>query len=383
LKIYLDNSATSYPKPECVYEAVNDYMRNNGASPGRGNYANAMAADRLVYEARKAVAKLLGAVKPSEIVFCSNATEAINTILKGYLKNGDCVLTSCIEHNAVWRPLKYLEANRGIEINCFGVTKDGEVDLSEIAGKLTEKTKLVAFVHGSNVLGNILPVAEISKIAHQKNIPVFVDASQTAGAYPIDVAGDGIDFLAFTGHKSMLAPTGTGGFYIKTGLELDTLKEGGTGSMAKSPFSPELPPDRYEAGTMNIVGLAGLLASAEYIWQTGVANIMEHEARLLSRLLCGLREIPGIEIYGNPNPGKTLGLVSFNLENCDPYEVSSKLDAQYGIMTRAGLHCAPQAHRVIGTGDRGAVRASIGLFNTEAHIDLLVDALKDIQKERL
>ena len=236
MKIYMDNSATSFPKPECVYDAVNHFMREIGASPGRGNYANAIVSEKLVFETRKTIAKLFCAKKPSEIVFTSNATEAINTVLKGYLKSGDEVLTSSVEHNAMWRPLKSLERNRNVKINCFGVVKDGQVDLDEIARKLTDKIKLVAVVHGSNVLGNILPVAEISQLAHTKGIPIFIDASQTAGVYPINVVEYSIDFLAFTGHKSMLGPTGTGGFYIRTGLQLDTLKEGGTGSMAKSPF---------------------------------------------------------------------------------------------------------------------------------------------------
>ncbi len=378
LKIYLDNSATSFPKPECVYDAMNDYMRENGSSPGRGNYANAMASEKLVYETRKEIAKLFCAKKASEIVFTLNATEAINTVLKGYLKSGDAVLTSNVEHNAMWRPLKNLENNHGIVIHCFNVTKHGTVDLDEIAEKLTNNVKLVAFVHGSNVLGNILPVAEISKLAHSKKIPVLIDASQTAGAYPINVVKDGIDFLAFTGHKSMLGPTGTGGFYIRSGMQLATLKEGGTGSMAKSPFQPELPPDRFEAGTMNVFGLAGLKAAVAYIHDMGISKIQEHERRLLHRLLNGLKEIRDVEIYGSLNPEEKLGLVSFNVGNIDPYKIASQLDEDFGIMVRAGLHCAPQAHRVIGTEERGAVRVSMGLFNTEEHINLLLAALKKI-----
>ena len=376
MKIYLDNGATSYPKPECVYDAINSYMRDNGASPGRGNYASSMASEKLVYETRKAIAKLLGAKKPSEIVFTSNATESINTVLKGYLNNGDGVLTSGAEHNAIWRPLKKLEQSRNVRVECFSVSKDGKVDLQEIADKLTDDIKLVAIVHGSNVLGNILPVSEISKLAREKNIPILIDASQTAGAYSINVIEDGIDFLAFTGHKSLLGPPGTGGFYIRKGLQLDTMKEGGTGSMAKSPVQPELPPDRYEAGTINIFGVAGLKAAVDYINNIGVARIQAHEKRMLSHLLNGLKEITSIEIYGSLNPDEKLGLVSFNIGDIDPYQIASKLDEEYGIMVRAGLHCAPQAHRIVGTEDRGTVRVSIGPFNTEEHIDLLLDALR-------
>ena len=381
MKIYLDNSATSYPKPECVYDAINLYIRENGSSPGRGNYASAMESEQLVYETRKTIVKLFAAKKASEIVFTMNSTEAINTILKGYLKNGDGVLTSNAEHNAMWRPLKNLEQNRNITVDCFSVTKEGNVDLQEITEKLIDRIKLIAFVHGSNVLGNIAPVSEISKIAHSKNIPVFIDASQTAGAYQINVVEDGIDFLAFTGHKSLMGPTGTGGFYIRSGLQLDTLKEGGTGSMSKSPFPPELPPDRYEAGTMNIFGLAGLKTAVDYIHSIGTSKILAHERGLLARLLSGLAEIPKVEIYGNTNADEKLGLVCFNIGDKNPYEIASKLDEDFGIMVRAGLHCAPQAHRILGTVDRGAVRASIGLFNTEEHIEMLLASLKKIANE--
>jgi cysteine desulfurase family protein len=353
-------------------------MRKNGASPGRGNYANAMASDRLVYETRKTIAKLFNAERASEIVFTLNATEAINTVLKGYLKNGDEVLTSNAEHNAMWRPLKKLAESRNVKIHCFSVAKDGKVDLDEVSEKLTEKIKLVAIVHGSNVLGNIIPVSEISKIAHAKNSPVFIDASQTAGMYPINVVEDGVDFLAFSGHKSLLGPTGTGGFYIKSCFQLDTLKEGGTGSMAKSPYPPDLPPDRYEAGTMNSFGIAGLKAAVEFIHETHISTILNHERRLTVQLLRGLEEIRDAEVYGNINVDAKLGLVCFNIRDVDPYKIASKLDEEYGIMVRAGLHCAPLAHRIIGTEEKGAVRASIGLFNTEEHIDFLLSALKKI-----
>lgn len=379
IKIYLDNSATSFPKPECVYDAINIYMHENGASPGRGNYANAMESEKLVYETRKAMAKLICAERPSEIVFTMNSTEAINTVLKGYLKRGDEVLTSNAEHNAMWRPLKKLEKDHDITINCFNVAENGMVDLDEIAVKLTDKIKLVAFVHGSNVLGNIIPISEISKLAHSKNIPILIDASQTVGAYPINVVEDGIDFLAFTGHKSLLGPTGTGGFYIRNGLELATMKEGGTGSMAKSSFQPKLPPDRFEAGTLNVFGLAGLKAALDYIQGIGISEILAHERRLVSRLLNGLKEIPDVVIYGSMNPDEKLGLVCFNIGEIDPYKIAAKLDEDFGIMVRAGLHCAPQAHYIIGTEDRGAVRVSMGLFNTEEHIDLLLAALKIIR----
>jgi selenocysteine lyase/cysteine desulfurase len=232
------------------------------------------------------------------------------------------------------------------------------------------------------VLGNILPVREISKLAHSKNVFVFVDASQTAGVLPIDVAQDGIDFMAFTGHKGLLGPTGTGGFYMRGGMKLDTLKEGGTGSMAKSSYQPELPPDRFEAGTINVFGLAGLKAAVDFINETGVAEIFAHERRLAALLMEGLRELSGVEIYGSVNPEEKIGIVCFNLGGADPYEVASDLDKNFGIMVRAGLHCAPPAHRVLGTGERGAIRVSVGFFNTESHIDELLSSLKIICDRR-
>jgi len=355
-------------------------MRSNGASPGRGNYTNAMAADRLVYETRKAVAKLFGVEKPGEIVFTSNSTEAINTVLKGFLKDGDEVVTSSAEHNAVWRPLKNLEMNKNIKIRCFNVAKDGKVDLNEVEKLFSAKTRLAAFVHCSNVLGNIMPVSEVAKIAHSKNVSVLIDASQSAGIYPINVIEDGIDFLAFTGHKGLLGPTGTGGFYIRSGLQLAALKEGGTGSMAKSPYQPELPPDRFESGTMNIFGIAGLNAAISFINETGVDNILAHERRLISLLLDGLKEITDVEIYGSMNPCEKLGPVCFNMGRFDPYKLASDLDGDFGIMVRAGLHCAPQAHLVTGTAEKGAVRASPGWFNTEGHIEILLESLRKIRR---
>jgi cysteine desulfurase family protein len=381
MAIYLDNGATSFPKPESVYKAVADYMRNNGASPGRGNYERARTADRLVYQTRKAICRLLGAPRPGQIIFTSNATESLNIALKGFLKPGDKVLATSYEHNAVWRPLKRLEEEIGLHIETIPCNPDGAADLRGLDEKL-QGAALAAVSHGSNVIGCITPLAEIAAAAHAQNTPVLVDAAQTAGVYPIDVAGLAVDMLAFTGHKGLLGPTGTGGLYLREGLELRTLKEGGTGGMSSSPYPPKDPPDRYEAGTMNISGIAGLCAAAEFLLETGVGNVREHEEALTCTLLEGLKTIPGLTYYGPESAGERLGLVSFNLEDKDPNKVALKLDADHGMMVRSGLHCSPQAHIVTGTEHRGAIRASLGFFNSQEDVERLIDALSDIASQK-
>ncbi|GHV49603.1 cysteine desulfurase [Synergistales bacterium] len=350
-------------------------MRENGASPGRGNYARAQDADSLVYQTRKALCKLLGAKHPSEIIFTANATESLNMALKGYLKRGDRVLTTSYEHNAMWRPLKNLETERQAAVEQIPSTPEGRMDLQWLRGNINGAS-LVAVAHGSNVIGCVTPIEEIVAIAHEQNVPVLTDAAQTAGVYPIDVSRVPVDMLAFTGHKGLLGPTGTGGLYLRKGLKLDTLKEGGTGGMSSSPYPPEDPPDRYEAGTMNIIGLAGLNAAVLFLLEKGVENIRSHEINLTRLLLDGLSSVPGLVYYGPASAQDRLGLVSFNLEGRDPNKVALKLDEDSGIMVRSGLHCAPQAHRLLGTGNTGAVRVSLGYFNQKEDIECLVEALK-------
>ena len=357
-------------------------MRNNGASAGRGNYARARDAEELIYLTRKSIAKLLGAKKAGNIVLTSNVTESLNIILKGFLNYGDGVLTSSIEHNAMWRPLNYLQRDKNITIHTFHCTKEGTVDLQKVKEKLNKDIKLVALMHGSNVLGNIFPLKNIIKLAHEKNIPVLVDAAQTAGALPFNIEELDIDFLAFTGHKGLLGPTGTGGFYIREGLELRTFKEGGTGTISKSPFQPHSVPDRYEAGTMNTMGLVGLKAGTEFLLKTSVEKIREHEIALMSQMLDGLLSIENVEVYGSRNSKECLGLVCFNVKGANPYDVSLWLDEYAGIMVRAGLHCSPQAHRVLGTLETGAIRASVGYFNTMEDIICLLEAIKEYIKTK-
>jgi cysteine desulfurase family protein len=378
MAIYLDNAATSYPKPEVVYDSVIGYMRDNGASPGRGNYGRALDADRLVYETRKALTKLLGIPRPGQIIFTSNATEAINLALKGYLKPKDRVIVTGYEHNAVARPLRRLQDERGIAVLRIPCTPEGVLDLSWVRRKIREGVSLVAVSHGSNVIGCVTPLDEVIACAHERNVPVLADAAQTAGVYPIDANALQVDMLAFTGHKGLLGPTGTGGLYLREGLELSTLMEGGTGGMSLSPFPPDDPPDRYEAGTMNVCGIAGLYAAAAFLLETGVPAIRRHEIALTGQLLEGLRAVPGLTSYGPASAEDRLGLVSFNIGGKDPHRVSISLDRDYGIMARSGLHCAPAAHCLLGTAPVGAVRVSLGYFNKSEDIERLVAALKEI-----
>lgn len=380
MPVYFDNSATSYPKPESVYLAMDAFMRNNGSSPGRGNYVRALEAERLLYETRKSLAKLLGVPKTGRLVFTQNVTESINTVLKGYLRPGDSVLTSNIEHNALWRPLKKMEQEGLITLDTFSVAPDGTLSLSALAKQIHDGTRLVAFLHASNVLGNLLPLDDIIALAHDNGVAVLVDAAQSAGVYPLHAKDQNIDFLAFTGHKGLMGPSGTGGFYMREGLELDTLIEGGTGSMSKSSFMPDNPPDRFEAGTLNMPGLAGLKAGVNFVLETGVDTIRHHELKLVERLRAGLTSLDKVTIYGPKHDEQKVGILTFNIAGYDPYKVAFSLDNEHGIMVRAGLHCAPQAHRLIGTEDTGTVRVSIGVFNTPDEVDALVAAIKTISK---
>ena len=384
MAIYLDNAATTYPKPECVYKAIDTYMRTNGASAGRGNYKRSMKSEEILYKTRAALSRLFDFDDPSRVIFTCNATESINLALKGILSSGDHVITSKLEHNSVWRPLKTMEKTRDITISQLESTPDGSVDISQLDGMITDKTKLVCLAHASNVLGNILPVEEITKIAHSHNVPVLVDAAQTAGVLPISLAKSGIDLFAFTGHKGLLGPMGTGGLIIRKGLELNTLKEGGTGSSSNKEYQPSALPDKYEVGTHNMIGIAGLLAAVEFIEKTGVKTIYDKEKVLLEKLIEVLDDIPEIEIYGSKSAKNCVGLLSFNVWKKtkegvrSPDGISTKLDDRFGIMTRAGVHCSTLAHRVIGTEKHGAIRASFSYFNEIDDVLALADALEQL-----
>lgn len=378
MAIYLDNAATSYPKPSEVYEAVRNYMRDLGTSPGRGTYQAARKADEIIYNTRELLAELFGIDDLTRIVFTCNVTESINLALKGFLKAGDHVITTQMEHNAVWRPLKVLEIQRGIQISTLHCPKGLSFDLRELESTICPETRLVVVNHASNVTGTIMPVKEVGHICAAKKIPLLVDSAQTAGVLPINVQEMKIDLLAFSGHKGLLGPTGTGGLYIAPGIDLDPLKQGGTGGDSLLEQQPEHLPDRYEAGTLNAAGIAGLGAGVRFILDQGLEKIRYHEIELTGYVIDKLRKIPNLVIYGPQKAEERTAVISFNFSNIAPEEVTYVLDEVYEIMARSGLHCAPQAHKTIGTVDGGTVRISLGDYNTKEDVDALIAALNEI-----
>lgn len=382
--IYLDNAASGWPKPPEVLQAMARFMEQVGANPGRSGHRLAVEAARIVYEAREGLVALLGAGDPLRIVFGLNATEALNLALAGLLMPGDHVITSSMEHNSVMRPLRALEAD-GVAVSVVHCSPEGVLDPRAIEAEIRPTTRLIALIHASNVIGTLLPIAEVGRIARRYNLLFLVDAAQTAGAFPIDVEAQSIDLLAFTGHKALLGPQGTGGLYIGPRVntrELRPLLRGGTGSRSEEEQQPDFLPDRYESGTLNGVGLAGLAAGVQYLLRVGVAAVREHELALTRRLLAGLQRIPGVVVYGTRDAERQTATVSFNVEGMDPSEVGLRLDEEFAVMCRVGLHCSPGAHRTIGTYPTGTVRWSLGYLNTAAEVDAALNALETIVRRR-
>jgi len=380
MSIYLDNAATSFPKPESVYKAVSDTLRKYGSSPGRGGHKMSIQTERLIFETREKIASFFNIPNSSNVIFTFNVTMGINLALKGFLKAGDHVLTSSMEHNAVMRPLKRLENPPlgGISKTVVQCSKEGFLNSKDIEREIKPNTKLIIITHASNVVGTILPIREVGEIAREKGIAFFVDAAQSAGLLPIDVQRDNIDMLGCTGHKSLFGPQGTGFLYIKDGLDIKPLIEGGTGSNSESDEMPDFFPDKFQAGTLNTPGIAGLGAGIEFIQKEGLKNIRAKELHLTTEIMNGLKNIKGVKLYGSLNPLDRVAVVSFNIEGKDPADVGNILNEKYDIMSRVGLHCAPNAHRTIGTFPEGTVRVSVGYFNTEGDIDKLIKAVKDI-----
>jgi cysteine desulfurase family protein len=375
--IYLDNAATSWPKPEAVYLAIDQFMREVGATPGRGGYQQEEEAQRIADETRTALAQLFHAPDPKGVAFTLNATQAINMALKGLLSPGDHVVTSSIEHNAMWRPLKALE-KRGVEITTVPCTPDGMLDPIDVEAALRPGTRMVAMLHASNVLATILPIAEIGEIAHHHKALLLVDAAQTAGSYPIDMQTMGIDLLAFAGHKGTYGPQGTGGLVVMPDIHLETWVEGGSGFPSRPDTMPDELPLRLEAGTQNSTGVAGLLAGVRFVQEQSVEKIHTHEMTLASQLIEQLQAIPGLSILGPGNLEQRIAVVSITLDNYIPDQLSAVLDKVFGVATRAGLHCAPQAHQVAGTLEIGALRFSPGYFTRAEEIDYAVESLQSI-----
>ena len=381
--IYLDHAATSWPKPPGVIRAMADYLESAGGNPGRSGHSLSIEAGRIIYAAREAVAELFHAPDPLRVIFTLNATHAINLALCGLLRPGDHVVTSGIEHNSVMRPLRALE-NRGVRITVVACNTDGSLDPARVAAAITPRTRMVAITHASNVTGTILPVREVAEAAHNAGALLLLDAAQTAGVLPIDVQAMGIDLLAFTGHKGLQGPPGTGGLVIGERVsigQMEPLVRGGTGSRSEHEFQPEDVPDKFEGGTANGSGIAGLGAGVRWILSRGVNAIRSHEIELTRVLLEGLQAIPGITLYGVGNPSACTAVVSFTMRGRRVSEIGLQLDEEYGIMCRVGLHCAPAAHRTIGTFPEGTVRLAAGISTDSGEIRAAVDAVADIARK--
>lgn len=378
--IYLDNAATTFPKPEKVYEAINSAMREYGANPGRSGHKLALQAARAIYETRELLCKLFNIDNPMNIIFTYNGTDGLNLAIKGLLKPGDHVITTSMEHNSVLRPLKAME-KVGVRTTIVQCDETGAVALEDIEDNINENTKLIVTTHASNVTGTIFPIKEIGALAEKNNIVYMVDAAQSAGVYDIDVQDMKIDILAFPGHKGLLGPQGTGGVYIRKGLEIMQMKEGGTGSKSDLLIQPEMLPDKFESGTPNTSGIVGLGAGVQYILDRGLENIANHEKELTRYFINELKKIEAVKIYGPKDAEKQAAVVSINIGDEDSSEVSYILDKAFDIGVRSGLHCAPLAHKTIGTFEQGAVRFSIGPFNTHQDIEKAVEAVKNIVKE--
>lgn len=357
--------------------AVDHTLRDVGGNPGRSGHTMSIAANRIVFEAREEVATFLGVRDSSRVIFTSGATESLNLAIKGLLKAGDHVVTSVLEHNSVMRPLHAL-AGAGVKVTSVECDREGFIDPDHVRKSLKRETRLVVLTHASNVIGAIEPIQEIGSIAREHHVPLLLDASQTAGSLPIGVEKLNVDMLAASGHKGLMGPQGTGILYVGKGVTLTPLKEGGTGGGASDDDQPDTLPDRYEAGTMNTPGIAGLGAAVRFIRGKGIDTIRQKEVLLLQRLIDGLSEIKGVVIYGTPLASKRASLVGFNIIDMDPAMVSFTLDENFGIMTRSGLHCAPDAHHFFGLHPYGCIRISPGYFNRDDEIDSVIGAIKEI-----
>jgi len=378
--IYLDNASTSFPKPEAVWDKMDKFQRTVCANPGRGAHRMAIESAREVMHTRELLAKLFNIKDPSRIVFTLNCTEAINLGIKVLSGKKRHVIVSSMEHNSVIRPLTHMKEN-GIEFDAIQLLENEKPELRLLEAAIKPDTGLIVCTHASNVTGDLLPISKVGSIAKKGNIPFMLDAAQTAGVIPIDVEADNIDLLAFPGHKGLLGPQGSGGLWFREGLELEPLRYGGTGSHSEDAYQPKVSPDRYESGTLNTPGIVGLGASVQYILERGIENLRSFEVELTEYLTERIRSIKGLTCYGHMDSKRKTGIISFNFEGVHCSEVAHVLDRGFEIAVRSGLHCAPIAHKTIGTFPNGTVRVSLGAFNTKNHIDALIGALSEISKE--
>ncbi len=375
---YLDNAATSWPKPEAVYKAAEVFLRRGGANPGRSGHTRSLDADRLLFETRERAASFLGAAQPEEIIFTFNATDSLNMAIKGVLEPGDHVIYTSLEHNSVLRPLGSLRQRGVITTTMVSCDSSGWLDPQDIEKAIRPETRLIICTHASNIIGRILPVEEIGLLAKKKEILFLLDSAQTAGALPLDLSRIGADLAAFTGHKSLLGLPGVGLLYLRSGVKIKPWREGGTGSRSEDELQPEIMPDYLEAGTMNTVGIAGLNEGLKYLQKVGIETVREHEIALNRRLIDGLSEIKEVRVFGAKEPRKSVAVTSFTVEGIDSGELGYILEQGFGILSRTGLHCAPCAHRSIGTFPQGTVRFSLSCFTGEEEIDYALASLQEI-----
>lgn len=382
MKVYLDNASTTFPKPKVVTDSIYNYLVNIGGNANRSNHSNALESNREVFFAREKIAKFFNYDKIENVIFTNNITSSLNMLIKGTLKKGDHVITSSIEHNSVIRPIISCKENLGVEVDFVKATADGFINPYDVENLIKNNTKLVVLTHASNVIGTIQPIKEIGAICKKHNIFFIVDTAQTAGTIPIDFKEINASALAFTGHKSLLGPQGIGGFIIDDDLNkvCDTIMEGGTGSLSHEIHQPNFMPDKFECGTLNMPGIVGLSNAIDFINEVGINNIKEKNSNLYKKLVNGILDIDGFEVYGDVTGSKSTTSLSFNLKGVDTSELSFFLES-HGVSNRSGLQCAPMCHKSIGTFPNGTVRLSISYFNTEDDIDYALSILNNASKE--
>lgn len=387
--IYLDNAATTFPKPDAMHESMSAFYRTHGVNPGRTGCDLAVEAEEMIHGTRKKLSRRFnaslesqGKVKdPNRLVFTANATHALNQVLRGTVRPGDHVVTTCLEHNSVIRPVNHLVA-LGAEATFVGADPEGYVDPGEIRSAIRRNTRLCIVNHASNVIGTVQDLKAIGRVCREENVLFAVDAAQTAGVWPLDMADCHVDFLAFTGHKGLLGPTGTGGLCVADDAPISATLWGGTGVRSAEPLHLEEFPYRLEAGTLNLMGIAGLAAGHDWIESRGMESILRHEIELLARLQEGLQEIRGVRIHGTRRLDRRVAVLSITVDGYDPADVGTLLDVGYSVLSRTGLQCAPLVHQHLGTAPRGTVRLSIGPFNTAEQIDRTIRAVAEIASDR-
>ena len=375
--MYFDNAATTFPKPDCVYTAMDEYYRQWGGNPGRGTHKFAVESDRVIAQCRQRLARLWNVADPSRIIFGPNCTHATNQAIKGVVRPGDHVVTTMMEHNAVARVMRRLE-EEGCDVTRVPASPIGLVDPADIEKALRPETTLVCVIHGSNVCGALQPIEAIGALCREHGARFMVDAAQTAGLFDLDMQTMPIDLLCSSGHKGLLGPTGTGALYIAPGLKLKSLTEGGTGSHSESDRQPDELPEALESGTPNTVGLAGLGAALAFLLEKGIATVREHETGLARRLMEGVSEIDGVTLYGPAPDEPRAPVVSLNIAGWDPNDAAAVLDEQFDLQCRPGLHCAPLAHKTLGTYPHGTIRLAPGFTSTEEEVDGVIDAVRQL-----